>query len=261
MPYLTYSNEVRYKSIYLFGHKTKYVVNTDGNVFNTETKQLIIPETTRAGYKRLLIYYKGKRRHMSVHRLVAMAFLPNPDNLPEVNHKSGDKSDNSVDNLKWCDGTYNVQHSYDHGLNPSGEGKPNASISNTTAIKIAKCFEENKLTMTEISKLTGTSWRAIKHIRDGETWCRVVKDYDFSKYDILDRKYINTLYNPYFKLTDIQSRVLRGCELLATTTYTISEIAIMVGLPITYVKRECHAKRWNPERLYNGSMITRRLAK
>ena len=261
MPYLTYSNEVLYEPIYLFGNKTKYVVNTEGSVINTETGKIIKPETTHAGYQRLLIYYNGKRKLMYVHRLVAMAFLPNPDHLPEVNHKNGNKSDNSVDNLEWCDSSYNNQHSYDTGLKPFGEGKPNASITNEDAIRIAKCFEENKLTMTEISRLIGTSWRVVKHIRNGETWRRVVKDHDFSKYDILDRKYVNTLHRPHFKLNEIQSSILRGCELLATTTYTLDEVATMIELPIQDVKRECYAERWHPERLYSGSMITRCIRK
>ena len=46
----------------------------------------------------------------SVHRLVAIAFLPNPDNLPEVNHRDEDKINNSVENLEWCDGKYNVNY-------------------------------------------------------------------------------------------------------------------------------------------------------
>ena len=84
---------------------------------------------------------------------------------------------------------------------------------------------------------------------------------DFSKYDILDRKYVNTLHRPHFKLNEIQSSILRGCELLATTTYTLDEVATMIELPIQDVKRECYAERWHPERLYSGSMITRCIRK
>lgn len=52
----------------------------------------------------------GIHRRMRVHRLVAMAFIPNPDNLPQVNHKNENKSDNNVENLEWCDCTYNINY-------------------------------------------------------------------------------------------------------------------------------------------------------
>lgn len=55
----------------------------------------------------------GKRRNYRVHRLVAEAFIPNPDNLPMVNHKDEDKLNNIVSNLEWCDNTYNSQYPND----------------------------------------------------------------------------------------------------------------------------------------------------
>jgi len=57
-----------------------------------------------------------KHKTISVHRLVAQAFIPNPDNLPQVNHIDGHKENNCVDNLEWCDNLYNMQHSYKLGL-------------------------------------------------------------------------------------------------------------------------------------------------
>lgn len=62
------------------------------------------------GYRLVLLYKEGKRKTFKVHRLVAEAFIPNPNNLPQVNHKDENKLNNSVDNLEWCDAKYNSNY-------------------------------------------------------------------------------------------------------------------------------------------------------
>lgn len=69
------------------------------------------------GYWRIKIwYYKTSTRMESVHRLVAQAFIPNPDNLPQVNHKDGNKDNNHKDNLEWCTNLDNMLHAMSTGL-------------------------------------------------------------------------------------------------------------------------------------------------
>ena len=57
-----------------------------------------------------------RKIHIIVHKAVAYTFIPNPNNLPEVNHKDGDKTNNNVNNLEWCTSHYNQQHKYNSGL-------------------------------------------------------------------------------------------------------------------------------------------------
>lgn len=64
----------------------------------------------RYGYLYVNLYKNNIKKTYQVHRLVAEAFLPNPDNLPEVNHKDENKQNNSVHNLEWCDRSYNVNY-------------------------------------------------------------------------------------------------------------------------------------------------------
>ena len=61
----------------------------------------------KEGYLQVNLCCNGKNKMFLVHRLSAQAFIPNPDNLPQVNHKDEDKTNNSVDNLEWCDCSYN----------------------------------------------------------------------------------------------------------------------------------------------------------
>ncbi len=68
------------------------------------------------GYKYISLSYLGVKTNYSVHRLVADAFIPNPEGLPCVNHKDGNKLNNHVDNLEWCDYSYNNHHAYDTDL-------------------------------------------------------------------------------------------------------------------------------------------------
>ena len=68
------------------------------------------------GYQTLPLKHDGKQKMVTVHRMVAIAFVDNPYNLPEVNHIDGDKTNNRASNLEWCDRRYNVKHAVKNGL-------------------------------------------------------------------------------------------------------------------------------------------------
>jgi hypothetical protein len=70
----------------------------------------------KKGYAQTILYRDKKPHPVKIHRLVANAFIPNPENKPQVNHIDGDKNNNRIDNLEWCTQTENIQHSYKVGL-------------------------------------------------------------------------------------------------------------------------------------------------
>lgn len=74
-------------------------------------EKLLSPGIHSKGYLIVSLCKNGDLKHYLVHRLVAQAFLPNPLNLPEVNHKDENKLNNCVDNLEWCERQYNVDYS------------------------------------------------------------------------------------------------------------------------------------------------------
>lgn len=91
-----------------------YSIDETGRVKNGE--RFITTGTFNTGYARVALYKDGKAWSKSVHRLVAEAFLPNPENKPQVNHKDGNKLNNNVDNLEWVTGSENIQHALRTGL-------------------------------------------------------------------------------------------------------------------------------------------------
>ena len=74
------------------------------------------------GYMVVTFYESGKFHQMMIHRLVAGAFIPNPNNLPLINHKDEDKTNNQVDNLEWCDKAYNNNYGHHHDKHNSAIG-------------------------------------------------------------------------------------------------------------------------------------------
>jgi hypothetical protein len=76
----------------------------------------MVATNNSCGYPSVKLMTERGRKTVTVHRLVARAFIPNDDGLPQVNHKDGDKTNNSVGNLEWCTASQNTQHAYDHGL-------------------------------------------------------------------------------------------------------------------------------------------------
>lgn len=98
----------------IIGWENLYSINEYGEVKNKETNKLIIGDTNSAGYSRVCLYRKGhtpNKQRFFRHRLVAIHFIPNPYNLPEVNHKDFNKLNNYYKNLEWCTREYNELYS------------------------------------------------------------------------------------------------------------------------------------------------------
>lgn len=79
-------------------------------------EECIISQQNSRGYKRIVLTRGGVQKFKSVHRVVAMAFIPNPEGLPEINHKNGVKSDNQVENFEWVTASTNQLHALELGL-------------------------------------------------------------------------------------------------------------------------------------------------
>ena len=87
----------------------RYVKYSNGQIHLHKGK-VLSPIKDTDGYLQVVLHCNGKCKTIKVHRLVAQAFIPNPDNLPQINHKDEDKLNNCVENLEWCTAKYNINY-------------------------------------------------------------------------------------------------------------------------------------------------------
>lgn len=80
----------------------EYEICSNGQVYSLRRNTFLKPIVTKKGYTQVNLSVNGKRKAVLIHRLVAEAFIPNPDNLPEIDHIDTNRANNNVDNLRWC---------------------------------------------------------------------------------------------------------------------------------------------------------------
>ena len=107
-----------------------------------------------------------------VHRLVAMKYIPNPDNLPQVNHKDGNKHNNCVENLEWISNRDNSLHALNNGWMRAEE---NHQFAKLTRANVAFIKSHPEMTRNELAEMFNISPHTISDIRSGRTWKTVEK--------------------------------------------------------------------------------------
>ncbi len=120
----------------------------------------------------IMLYKNGKRRNLTVHRLVASAFLPNPNSLPEVNHIDGNPTNNNINNLEWCTKSHNAKHAYENELNNLKEYNKSRKkpIIRNDGIKYNSAYD--------CAKALGVSVCSVRDVLKGRI--KTVKGYSFS---------------------------------------------------------------------------------
>ena len=163
----------------------EYIVSTDGRVYSTKNcggtyyHKEISQRLNADGYLQITVGKTGDRTNYSVHRMVAEAFIPNPNNLPEVNHIDCNRTNNCVENLEWCTHFDNIQYSIKMGnhictTDLTGSKNPNYGC-DTLKRKYAENPELAKINNSRPGSQNGRS-RAVKII-NSETKEGLLFDY------------------------------------------------------------------------------------
>lgn len=138
-----------------------YFATKEGKIFSSKTKTLkeLLYENV-GGYLRVKLYKNGKGTKVLVHRIIALCYLPKQNISKKIiNHKDGNKQNNNVNNLEWCDYSENLIHAYDI----LKRSLPNAKLTNTEIIQIRQ-LNKNGISQKELKKIYNVSHSTISEI-------------------------------------------------------------------------------------------------
>lgn len=171
------------------GYEKWYHVSTRGEVYSlagTKGKFYLAPRLLKAqvvatGYRAVVLFdrlgnkEKGRGNPISIHRVVALTFLPNPENKAEVNHKNGIKHDNRVENLEWATPSENYRHALALGLivRPRGEHCPACTHTIEQIRQIKRMIADGKSNAV-IGRTVGCAASGVSGIRNNKRWTHVV---------------------------------------------------------------------------------------
>ena len=158
-----------------------YEVNRIGEVrsFKRNKPRILKPRANRYGYLKVNLSKNGKMKTIEVHRLVAEAFIMNPEDKPQVNHIDGNKLNNHVSNLEWATRSENIRHAYDNGLCRGKGGK--LLLVPSQVHRICKLLQDG-LSSRKVANALNVGLSAVKHIRCGRRWTHISEHYTWKSY-------------------------------------------------------------------------------
>jgi hypothetical protein len=130
--------------------------------------RILVQNISKTGYYVVTLFKPGFNRVYKVHRLIAEAFLPNPENKRTVNHIDGNKLNNTVGNLEWATDLENIRHAFENKLIVTCVGEKQSA----TKLKEREVLEiyTSSLPRRSLSKIYNISYTAICSIKNGVTW-------------------------------------------------------------------------------------------
>ena len=151
---------------------SKYLISNTGRVKNiVELRDLKFYNSK--GYSKIeLVNDSNQDKKVFVHRLVAINFIPNPSNKPQVNHIDGDKKNNRVENLEWCTQSENMKHAFKTGLSVSlkGEDAFNSKMTDDKVLLLREMYESGEFLLRELAEEFNIGIASVWNIVNRNTW-------------------------------------------------------------------------------------------
>lgn len=171
------------------GYENYYLVSSHGNVKSIRMGlHRVMKQANTKGYKAINLKVKGKAIMKKVHRLVAEAFIPNPNDYPLINHLDSDKTNNKVSNLEWSTSKLNTAHGIKFGnIKISGEDSPNTDLTNDDVMEIRRLFSESCISINELGIKYNKKIGTIQNIVNNKSWLhlplgKTAKERNWEKY-------------------------------------------------------------------------------
>lgn len=152
------------------GYNGEYKVSNHGRVFSVKSNIFLKERVTKLGYSRYALLINGVRKDMLSHRLVALHYLDPQILKKEINHKDGNKLNNSHSNLEWCSRKENMIHATLNGLANRGSKNPKSKLTEDDVIKIRNMFNNKEMNQADLARLFKVAPNSINNIVRNKTW-------------------------------------------------------------------------------------------
>lgn len=138
-------------------------------------EKIIKPGIDSDGYYNLHFCRNSIKKNIKAHRAIAFAFIPNPQNKPQINHKNFNKLDNRIENLEWVDCKTNIQYTHKMGMANSAKGEQcrHAKLNVNQVKEIRLLYKINKLSFKKLAEMFKVNKQNIRFIINKETWKHV----------------------------------------------------------------------------------------